>query len=83
MSELISTENDRYRRYRLVDDVPIAYVDVGEGGPIVFLEEVPHEVGKALARFVADVRVGNWTRDLPRESRNNPAVRPTPAKTLG
>ena len=34
-SDEISTENDRYRRYVTVNDVPIAYVDVGEGDPIV------------------------------------------------
>jgi haloalkane dehalogenase len=44
-------------------------------------EEAPHEVGKALARFLADVRVGKWTAHPPREGRINPAVRPTPAQT--
>lgn len=39
--DLISTENDRYRRYIDVDGVPIAYVDVGEGDPIVFLHGNP------------------------------------------
>jgi haloalkane dehalogenase len=37
----ISTENDRYRRYVDVDGVPIAYVDVGEGDPILFLHGNP------------------------------------------
>src|ERR1700739_2600765 len=39
--DLISTENDRFRRYVRVRDVPIAYVDVGEGDPIVFLHGNP------------------------------------------
>jgi haloalkane dehalogenase len=41
MSEHISTESDRYRRYVVVGDVPMAFVDVGEGDPIVFLHGNP------------------------------------------
>lgn len=41
MTDLISTENDRYRRHLTVDGVAIAYVDVGEGDPIVFLHGNP------------------------------------------
>ena len=41
MSAVISTENDLYRRYRTVENVPIAYVDVGEGDPILFLHGNP------------------------------------------
>jgi haloalkane dehalogenase len=37
----ISTENDSFRRYVTVRDVPMAYVDVGEGDPIVFLHGNP------------------------------------------
>jgi len=37
----ISTENDLYRRYVTADRVPMAYVDVGEGLPIVFLHGNP------------------------------------------
>jgi haloalkane dehalogenase len=39
--EPISTESDLHRRYLTVHDVPIAYVDVGEGRPIVFLHGNP------------------------------------------
>jgi haloalkane dehalogenase len=39
--DLISTENDRFRRYVRVRDVPMAYVDVGQGDPIVFLHGNP------------------------------------------
>lgn len=41
MEDLISTEDDRYRRYVLIDDVPMAYVDVGMGDPIIFLHGNP------------------------------------------
>src|SRR5256885_1989986 len=41
MSAVISTENDLYRRYRTVENVPVAYVDVGEGDPILFLHGNP------------------------------------------
>jgi haloalkane dehalogenase len=37
----ISTENDSFRRYVTVRGVPMAYVDVGEGDPIVFLHGNP------------------------------------------
>ena len=37
----ISTENDSLRRYVSVHGVPMAYVDVGEGDPIVFLHGNP------------------------------------------
>lgn len=37
----ISTENDAFRRYISVHGVPMAYVDVGEGDPIVFLHGNP------------------------------------------
>jgi haloalkane dehalogenase len=37
----ISTENDSLRRYVRVHGVPMAYVDVGEGDPIVFLHGNP------------------------------------------
>jgi haloalkane dehalogenase len=37
----ISTENDRFRRYITVHGVPMAYVDAGEGDPIVFLHGNP------------------------------------------
>jgi haloalkane dehalogenase len=37
----ISTENDSLRRYVTVRGVPMAYVDVGEGDPIVFLHGNP------------------------------------------
>jgi haloalkane dehalogenase len=40
-SESISTENDAFRRYTTVHGVPMAYVDVGEGDPIVFLHGNP------------------------------------------
>jgi Alpha/beta hydrolase family len=39
--DLISTESDRFRRYVTVRDVPMAYVDVGQGDPIVFLHGNP------------------------------------------
>jgi haloalkane dehalogenase len=39
--ECISTENDAFRRYVTVHGVPMAYVDVGEGDPIVFLHGNP------------------------------------------
>ena len=39
--EAISTESDIYRRYVTVGEVPIAYVDVGRGDPIVFLHGNP------------------------------------------
>lgn len=39
--ELISTESDLYRRYIDVDGVPMAYVDVGVGDPILFLHGNP------------------------------------------
>lgn len=39
--EAISTESDIYRRYVTVGEVPIAYVDVGQGDPIVFLHGNP------------------------------------------
>jgi len=41
IAEGISTENDVYRRYVTVHEVPIAYVDVGQGDPIVFLHGNP------------------------------------------
>jgi haloalkane dehalogenase len=37
----ISTENDSLRRYVSVHGVPMAYVDIGEGDPIVFLHGNP------------------------------------------
>ena len=37
----ISTENDAFRRYITVHGVPMAYVDIGEGDPIVFLHGNP------------------------------------------
>jgi haloalkane dehalogenase len=37
----ISTENDTFRKYVTVLGVPMAYVDVGEGDPIVFLHGNP------------------------------------------
>jgi haloalkane dehalogenase len=37
----ISTENDLFRRYITVHGIPMAYVDVGEGDPIVFLHGNP------------------------------------------
>src|SRR4051794_14880513 len=37
----ISTENLSYRRYLKIADISMAYVDVGEGDPIVFLHGVP------------------------------------------
>src|ERR1700675_4573904 len=37
----ISTENDSFRRYVSVHGVPMAYVDAGEGDPIVFLHGNP------------------------------------------
>ena len=40
-AEFISTENDTFRRYMTVQGVPMAYVDVGEGDPIVFLHGNP------------------------------------------
>src|SRR5271165_500868 len=38
---LISTEDISYRRYIPVLDTRMAYVDVGQGDPIVFLHGVP------------------------------------------
>src|ERR1700743_1664574 len=37
----ISTDSALCRRYAVVREVPIAYVDVGEGDPIVFLHGNP------------------------------------------
>src|ERR1041385_4381859 len=37
----ISTENPSYRKYVSVLDTKMAYVDVGNGDPIVFLHGVP------------------------------------------
>jgi haloalkane dehalogenase len=40
-SNSISTENDSLRRYLNVHGVPMAYIDIGEGDPIVFLHGNP------------------------------------------
>jgi haloalkane dehalogenase len=41
LANSISTENDNFRRYITIHGVPMAYVDVGEGDPIVFLHGNP------------------------------------------
>ena len=41
MNSPISTENSSYRKYVSVLDTQMAYVDVGNGDPIVFLHGVP------------------------------------------
>src|SRR3984885_14673475 len=41
IAKSISTENDSFRRYVTVHGVPMAYIDVGEGDPIVFLHGNP------------------------------------------
>src|SRR5438034_10710844 len=41
MNSPISTENPSYRKYVSVLDTQMAYVDVGNGDPIVFLHGVP------------------------------------------
>ena len=40
-SETLSTENPDLRRYVNVGDADMAYVDIGEGDPIVFLHGNP------------------------------------------
>ena len=51
----ISTEDVCYRKRVRLLGTDMAYVDVGEGDPIVILHGNPTPMAQAIARFVAKV----------------------------